>query len=95
MERPMGHIYTNLMAISRPARSTSDLFRDIQAVSSNWIHGHFSDLAEFAWQTGCGAFSVSKSNAAPVERYIATQHEHHEQLSFEEEFIKLLERHGI
>jgi len=32
---------------------------------------------------------------AAVERYIANQKEHHRKRTFREEFVELLERHGI
>jgi putative transposase len=49
----------------------------------------------FAWQTGYGAFSVSQSNADQVCAYIAGQEEHHRLVSFQEEFMAFLKRHGI
>jgi hypothetical protein len=49
----------------------------------------------FAWQSGYGAFSVSRSNAEVVSRYIARQEEHHRKISFREEFVAFLRRHEI
>jgi len=51
--------------------------------------------ASFAWQEGYGAFSVSPSNVPQVAAYIAKQAEHHRKMTFEDEFIALLKRHGI
>ena len=42
-----------------------------------------------------GAFGVSKSNINAVVKYIAIQEKHHRKITFEEEFIALLEKHGI
>ena len=42
-----------------------------------------------------GAFSVSKSNASRVIRYIREQETHHKKMTFEEEFIAFLKKHGI
>ncbi len=50
---------------------------------------------EFSWQEGYGAFGVSKSNINAVVKYIANQEKHHRKITFEEEFIALLEKHGI
>ena len=47
----------------------------------------------FAWQNGCGAFSVSESQVAAVTAYIANQAEHHRQFSFQDEVRQLLKRH--
>jgi putative transposase len=38
---------------------------------------------------------VSKSNINAVVKYIANQEAHHRKISFEDEFIALLEKHGI
>jgi putative transposase len=42
-----------------------------------------------------GAFSVSKSEEAKVDRYIRNQEDHHRKRTFKEELIGLLEKHGI
>jgi putative transposase len=54
-----------------------------------------SQTARFAWQEGYGAFGVSKSNIAVVVRYIQDQERHHKKMSFEQEFIALLKKHGL
>lgn len=60
--------------------------------SSKWVGEHGR---EFSWQEGYGAFSVSKSNMSTVVKYIANQETHHRKITFEDEFIALLEKHGI
>jgi putative transposase len=52
-------------------------------------------MADFGWQDGYGVFSVSKSAVPSVVRYIENQREHHSKLSFEEEYVALLKKHGI
>jgi putative transposase len=44
---------------------------------------------------GYGAFSVSQSQSGRVQRYIASQEEHHRRLSFQDELRQLLKKHGI
>jgi putative transposase len=44
---------------------------------------------------GYGAFSVSQSNADAVIAYIRGQAEHHKKVSFEDEFMAFLRRHGV
>ena len=39
--------------------------------------------------------SVSKSKGSTVAKYIASQEAHHRKITFEDEFIALLEKHGI
>jgi len=64
----------------------------IKVNSSGWMSG-FS--RSFAWQDGYGAFSVSKSSVPKVVRYIQDQERHHKKMTFEHEFIAMLEKHGI
>ena len=49
----------------------------------------------FAWQRRFGIFGVSASNVHAVMRYIRTQEAHHRRMTFEQEFIALLEKHGV
>jgi len=79
----------------RPAVSVSDAMRKWRSLSSGWVHKSFPERREFAWQEGYGAFSVSPSNAERVVRYILNQEAHHKRITFKEEFIALLDRHGI
>ena len=46
-------------------------------------------------QKGYGAFTVSKSLEPKVIEYIRNQAEHHWKHRFQEEFVALLEKHGI
>ena len=69
--------------------------RLVKTNSSKWVHEGSSEYASFAWQTGYGAFSVSRSNVPAVEAYIAKQEEHHRTMTFQEEFVAFLKRHGI
>ena len=64
----------------------------LKANSSRWMSEHGK---KFAWQDGYGAFSVSVSNTATVANYIRNQEEHHHKMSFEEEFVALLKKHGV
>jgi putative transposase len=64
----------------------------IKSNSSRWANeeGH-----KFAWQQGYGAFSVSSSIMPTVIRYIQSQEAHHRRMSFDAEFLALLEKHGM
>lgn len=81
--------------VLHPTVSVAELVGKLKSNSSRWIHETFSDLQHFSWQAGYGAFSVSQSSRAAVERYIAGQDEHHHHRSFKEEFLEFLERHGM
>ena len=73
----------------------TDTIRNIKAISSGWIHREFPAMPEFAWQRGYGLFTVSESRVEKVEAYIHRQAEHHRTKSFQEEFVKLLQKHNI
>jgi putative transposase len=75
--------------------SAADTVRDVKSNSSRWIHETIADLRGFAWQSGYGAFSVSRSNLDDVKWYITSQPEHHRVRSFQEEFLAFLKRHEI
>jgi hypothetical protein len=59
------------------------------------MHEVFPLLKDFCWQRGYGAFTVSQSNVEEVRRYIAGQKEHHQRVSFRDEFIQFLRANGI
>jgi len=76
--------------IQVPANMTlADAVKKLKAKSSRWLG------ATFEWQRGYGAFSVSKSNVNRVIKYIREQETHHKKMTFEEEFIAFLKKHGI
>ena len=84
------------LLLSLSARvSPSEAVCKVRAKSSKWIHTTFPTMADFAWQEGYGAFTVSRSNVSQVAGYVENQQRHHKTMSFEEEFIELLDRHGI
>jgi len=85
------HLLLSLPATAAPA----DVVRVVKTNSSRWIHETWPQRRAFAWQTGYGAFSVSRSNREVVEQYIANQEEHHRRMTFQEELITFLKRHGL
>lgn len=87
--------HLHVLAKLRPDKAVSDVLRDLKAGSSGWMHDVFPDAANFSWQNGYGAFTVSESQVSKVEAYITRQKEHHARESFEAEFVLLLERNRI
>ena len=87
------HIHALVMA--PPILSPSQIAQYLKGDSSKWIHETFPHLRDFAWQEGYGAFTVSKPNLEAVIGYIQKQREHHQQESFQEEYRKFLQKHGI
>ena len=87
--------HVHLLAKLRPDHALSDVLRDLKANASGWMHDVFPVLKDFSWQRGYGAFTVSQSNVEEVRRYILRQKEHHEKVSFRDEFIQFLTANGI
>ncbi len=75
--------------------AVADAVRDIKANTSKWIHETRAELRGFAWQSGYGAFSVSFSRIEQVKAYIESQQEHHQTISYQEEYRRFLDRHGV
>ncbi len=87
--------HDHLLLKVHPSISVADLLRVIKSRSSGWIHQTFPGLRGFAWQNGYGGFSVSESLVPDVRGYLARQDEHHKSMSFQDEFIALLKKHGV
>jgi len=85
------HVVTKL----RPDKALSDVLRVLKCNASGWMHDLFPSLAEFSWQRGYAAFTLSQSNVEDVRRYVAGQKEHHEKISFRDEFIGFLKENYI
>ena len=87
--------HCHLLLALPPTVAVSDFLRTLKTNSSRWVHETWPAHRAFAWQTGYGAFSVSQSNVESVRRYIAEQEERHRTMTFQEEFVQILRRHGI
>jgi REP element-mobilizing transposase RayT len=85
--------HVHLLIRVRPAHSAAEIARVVKANSSRWVRE--KHLAEFAWQTGYGVFSVSESSMADVTKYISGQEEHHKKRSFQEEFVAFLKKNHV
>jgi putative transposase len=89
---PIDHAHA-LISIA-PSLATSEFLGKFKANSSRWANDEFKG-SRFAWQPGYSAFSVSRSNFQAVYDYIADQERHHRKMSFKQELVALLKKHGI
>ena len=79
-----------------PAKvAVSSFVGRLKASTSKHINETGGSLRKFAWQDGFGAFTVSISQQDRVSDYIDRQMEHHSGESFQEEYLRLLEKHQI
>ncbi len=86
--------HLHLLLGLRSTHCLAESVRDLKAVSSRWVHEEVG-LANFAWQEGYGAFTVSASQRMQVCAYIARQEEHHKKRTFQEEYVEFLKRCGV
>jgi putative transposase len=90
---PADHIHA-LCSLSKTL-SVAELIEDVKKASSKWIKTKGGLYTKFHWQNGYGAFSVSPSQVAVVRRYIRNQENHHRRITFQEEFRRILRKHGV
>jgi putative transposase len=75
-----------------PILSVAKAVATIKSNSSPWANEAAHKLV---WQQGYAAFSVSASIVPAVVRYIQNQQAHRRKMSFDEEFLALLKKHGL
>ena len=85
------HIFVGL----KPTMRISDLVRDIKNNSSNFINKNKFTNHKFCWQEGYGAFSYAHSQIENVYNYIANQEQHHNQVTFKDEYLDFLKTFDI
>lgn len=85
--------HVHMLIMLPPTVCVSDAMRFIKANSSRWMKERSGK--PFAWQTGFGVFSVSRSGVESVAKYIRDQEIHHRKFDFREEFVALLNKNGV
>ncbi len=89
---PQDHVH---MLVSLAATHTiAAVLKSVKSSSSQWVHRDVG-CRQFGWQEGYGAFSVSRSQVDAARRYIRNQVEHHRHLTFQEEYVNMLQEEGI
>ena len=84
--------HVHLLVEIPPTMAVAKAVGTIKSNSSGWIN---ESGRKFSWQKGYAAFSVSASNVRTVENYINNQEKHHKKISYEDELLALLRKHGI
>ena len=85
------HIVTHI----HPSVALSNLIKDIKMASSEWIKTNKIFPNFNGWQDGYGAFTYSVSEKNRLIEYVKNQEAHHQKKTFKEEYIELLNEHGI
>jgi putative transposase len=71
------------------------IVEEVKKGSSKWVKTEGPRIAEFYWQAGYGAPSVSQSNVESVFRYVQNQEEHHRKMTFRDELRELFRRNAV
>ena len=87
--------YVHLLCRFGRTLTQAEWVKELKRVSNGWLKEHGRDYADFEWQGGYAAFSVSQSNLEQVKQYIANQEEHHKKTTFQDELRTLLRKHEI
>jgi REP element-mobilizing transposase RayT len=89
------HDHVHLLPKFKADTSVATMVRQIKTNSSKWMNDETEGVGRFEWQVGYAAFSVSESRVPAIRKYIQGQEQHHERVSFRDELVALLEKHGI
>jgi REP element-mobilizing transposase RayT len=71
------------------------LLSELKSYSSKWIKTKGEKYHDFYWQDGYGSFSINPSEVDIVKNYIANQKEHHQKLTFQDEYKAFLKKYDV
>lgn len=93
----VGGIEDHVHLLARFGRTITqaEWVKELKRVSNIWLKTRGRDYADFEWQGGYAAFSVSQSNLEQVKQYITAQEQHHRKIGFQDELRALFRKHGI
>ncbi len=73
----------------------ADFIKEVKRASTYWIQNKDQGPTGFHWQAGYASFSVGQSEVHAIVRYIDGQEAHHQEVSFQDEYRRLLREHKI
>ena len=86
--------HVHLLVALKSTHCLADFMRELKKVASIWVHQEIGK-ADFGWQDGYGAFTVSPTARGSVQNYIANQQQYHRTRSFRDELVDFLEQAGV
>ena len=85
------HILTSL----HPTLALATYVEKVKTGATNWIRRENVFTHWPGWQDGYGAFTASWADKDEIIEYIKSQPEHHQHVSFVDEYRRLLEQAGV
>ena len=76
-------------------KALADIIKQIKGACSHWVNDQNFMKEKFLWQTGYAAYSVSESQIEKVHRYILNQKQHHQKMTFENEYDDFIRLNNI
>jgi REP element-mobilizing transposase RayT len=73
----------------------AELVEKVKIASSKWLKTQAPELAAFAWQRGYGVFSLGPADLPALMAYIDDQPQRHGARTFQQEYLAILESHGV
>ena len=70
--------HVHLLVTIPATLAVADLLKQIKGVSSHFVNNTLKPSAQFKWQGGYGAFSVSRWDVDRIKHYIKRQKERHQ-----------------
>jgi len=87
--------HAHLLFLMSRTETIANVVGQVKKSSNDWLREQSPEFAEFFWQAGYGIFSVSQSSVEEVRAYICNQREHHQRVSFQDEFRAFLKRYEV
>lgn len=87
--------HVHLFVGFKPILSIADFIKEIKVESNEFIQAKNWTPGKFAWQSGYGVFSYSRSQIDSVIRYINNQEAHHRKQTFHAEYLELLKKFEV
>jgi putative transposase len=87
--------HIHILVSLKPDISISELVRLIKSNSSKWVNEKELIKEKFQWQEGFGAFSYAQSQLDIIIQYINRQEQHHQKISFKNEYLSFLQKFNI
>ena len=87
--------HMHLLTTLHPTLALAKYIENVKTSSTSWIRREVVFERWPGWQDGYAAFSASIDEKDELIEYVKAQEEHHQSVSFADEYRALLERAGI
>ena len=85
--------HMHFLASRSPAVSEEQLATNVADSSERFINKNKLTKFRFSWQKSASAFSISKTDIEKTCRYILNQPEHHNKVTFDEEYEQFIKHY--